>query len=189
VHRDDPAMIAPAHPRDMSPGDELASIRDPLQAIYGDLHRDLARHAPVCELSGRCCRFQEYGHTLFISEPEARLLIADAPVPARPLDDGQSCPWQDSSKRCTARDARPLGCRIFFCDPAFEEIAPQLSETYLGKLKELANLRGWPWNYAPLHRHLHEAQAEGRLQIAITHPDVDLRNLTDLTDLADHPSP
>ena len=166
-------MIAPVHAPEGSPADELASIRDRLHSLYGDLERDLARYGPLCRLSGRCCRFREYGHTLFISDPEARVLIADAPRPARPLDDGQSCPWQDARDRCTAREARPLGCRIFFCDPAFAEVSPQLSETYLGKLKQLANQHGWLWNYAPLHRHLHEARAEGRLQIAITGPPGD----------------
>ena len=53
------------------------------------------RHGPVCELSGRCCRFHEYGHTLFLPLPEAAVLIADAPPPGRDLDDGDSCPWQD----------------------------------------------------------------------------------------------
>ena len=39
----------------------------------------------------------------------------------RPLDQGATCPWQDSRGHCTAREARPLGCRVYYCDPAFEE--------------------------------------------------------------------
>ncbi len=146
----------------------MTTIRNELQALYRELDGALARHGPVCQLSGRCCRFQAYGHTLFLSAPEAWLLVADAPPPQRIPDDGQSCPWQDCNGRCTARTARPLGCRIFFCDPAFLDHAPELSETFLNRLKQLANRYGWPWTYAPLHQHLQEAQAQGRLQNSIT---------------------
>ena len=85
------------------------------------------------------------------------LLLADAPQPVRPLDDGATCPWQDAQGRCTAREARPLGCRVYFCDPSYEPTAPELTEQFLGPLKQLADEHGWPWNYAPLHQHLHQA--------------------------------
>ena len=151
-------------PADTSAADE---VRAALQSLYHDLDKDVSQLGPVCELSGRCCRFKEYGHTLFLSAPEVALLLADAPAPSRPLDDGESCPWQDHRGRCTAREARPLGCRIYFCDPAFESHAPELSETYLGRLKNLVDQNQWSWNYAPLHHHLHWAQSEGRLAISL----------------------
>lgn len=144
----------------------LAEIRNELSALYRELDAAVARMAPVCQLSGRCCRFKNYGHTLFLSTPEALLLVADAPQPPGQLDKGESCPWQDSRGHCTARDARPLGCRVFFCDPSFEKVAPELTETFLARLKELASRHDWPWNYAPLHQHLRQAQVEGRLKIA-----------------------
>jgi len=144
----------------------LATIRDELSALYRELDEAVAMMAPVCQLSGRCCRFKDYGHTLFLSAPEAQLLVADAPQPPGPLDNGESCPWQDARGRCTARDARPLGCRVFFCDPSFENFAPELSETFLARLKELASRHDWLWDYAPLHQHLRQAQVEGRLKIA-----------------------
>jgi len=122
---------------------------------------------PVCQLSGRCCRFKDYGHTLFLSAPEAQLLVCDAPQPPGHLDNGESCPWQDGRGRCTARDARPLGCRVFFCDQSFETLACELSETFLARLKQLSSRHDWLWNYAPLHQHLRQAQAEGRLKIAL----------------------
>ena len=95
-------------------------------------------------------------------------LIADAPQPTGALDDGETCPWQDRLGRCTAREARPLGCRIYFCDPSYQSVAPELSEAFLGRLKELVRFHGWSWNYAPLHRHLRRAQAEGRLPDSVT---------------------
>src|SRR5437764_4905777 len=106
-----------------------------------------------------CCRFAEYGHTLFVSVAEFAVLLADAPPPARPLDDGATCPWQDAHGRCTAREARPLGCRVFFCDPAYLPEAPDLSERYLARLKRLVEDCDLPWDYAPLHDHLRRAWA------------------------------
>ncbi len=143
-----------------------AEAREPLAELYRELDQAVAELAPVCELSGRCCRFKEYGHTLFLSEPEAAVLIADAPAPVRPLDSGETCPWQDAKGRCVARGARPLGCRVYFCDPAYEDQAPEISERFLGRLKALCDARGWSWSYAPLHRHLAAAQAEGALEAA-----------------------
>lgn len=146
-----------------STGSLADEARLPLRAVYGELDQAVAELAPVCQLSGRCCRFEEYGHTLFLSAAEAAVLIADAPPPARPFDQGETCPWQDRSGRCTARDARPLGCRVYFCDPRYDAQAPVLTERFLTRLKELADRRGWPWNYAPLHRHLAPAYASGSL--------------------------
>ncbi|MDG3002901.1 hypothetical protein [Paludisphaera mucosa] len=147
---------------DPSSGAALADeARGPLAILYRELDAAVAELAPVCRLSGRCCRFEEYGHTLFLSAPEAAVLVADAPAAARPLDAGRTCPWQDDRGRCTAREARPLGCRVYFCDPAFEDQAPILTERFLSRLKELVDARGWPWSYAPLHRHLHSAVERG----------------------------
>jgi hypothetical protein len=141
----------------------LPQIRAELQRLYRELDQAVARHHPVCALSGRCCKFKEYDHTLFLSAPEALLLVADSPLPARELDAGETCPWQDERGHCTAREARPLGCRIFYCDPGFESTAPEIAETFISRLKRLTDTHHWPWNYAPLHQHLHQARAEGRL--------------------------
>jgi hypothetical protein len=136
-------------------------FRDRLKAIYLDLDAEIARLSPVCELSGRCCKFEEYGHTLFVSAPEFALLLAEAPAPSRSLDDGATCPWQDLNHRCTAREARPLGCRVYFCDPAYEPLAPDLTESSLGRIKEMVVELSLPWDYAPLHRHLDRAARAG----------------------------
>lgn len=140
----------------------LSRYREALLAIYADLDAAVAARAPVCLASGRCCRFREFDHTLFLSAPEAELLVAEAPPPARALDDGATCPWQDDRGRCTARDARPLGCRVYFCDPAYEPFAGMISEEFVGRLKRIVEDRELPWDYAPLHTHLRRAAEEGR---------------------------
>ncbi len=135
---------------------QLDRFRDALHAIYVDLENEIAALAPRCDLSGRCCRFLEYDHTLFLSAPEAALLVNDAGPAARPLDDGATCPWQDHQGLCQARHARPIGCRVYFCDPAYQGHAPLLTEKYLGRLKVLVAALDLPWLYAPLHNHLRD---------------------------------
>ena len=138
-----------------------APFRAAVQEVYQILDAEVAQLQPVCEISGRCCRFQEYDHTLFVSAPEFAILLADAPPPVRPLDDGATCPWQDQKGRCTAREARPLGCRVYFCDPNYAPQGPAIAEAAISRLKEVVDRLGLPWNYAPLHRHLHAAVDEG----------------------------
>jgi hypothetical protein len=146
------------------PGRDLAAeARGPLAVLYEDLGAAVAEVGPVCRLSGRCCRFEEYGHTLFLSAAEAALLVADAPPPARPLDDPSCCPWQDQAGRCTAREARPLGCRVYFCDPSYEGKAEPLTEEFLGRLRRLVDSLGLPWGYARLHHHVNAAARAGLL--------------------------
>jgi hypothetical protein len=132
-----------------------------LRELYADLDAEVTLLGPVCQLSGRCCRFKEFGHTLFVSTAEVRLLVGSAPPPRRPLDDGETCPWQDDRGHCTARESRPLGCRVYYCDPSYEGFAYDLSERYIGRLKTLTSEHGLPWDYAPLHRHVEAAQALG----------------------------
>jgi hypothetical protein len=141
-----------------------APFRAELKALYARLDAAVAQFGPVCELSGRCCRFAEWGHTLFLSAPEFAVLLADAPPPARAVDDGATCPWQDALGRCTARDARPIGCRVYYCDPSFQGDAAALSEEFIAYLKRLVASYQLPWQYAPLHYHLRAAQAAGLIE-------------------------
>ncbi|MES2791518.1 MAG: hypothetical protein V4719_18010 [Planctomycetota bacterium] len=137
-------------------------LRAGLLRIYDDLAQDLAALAPVCDLSGRCCRFKEYGHRLYISRTEAELLLQDG-LPVDSTVDEASCPFQ-IGQLCTAREKRPFGCRVYFCDPKYAGQAEILSEKYLEQLRELHRETGTPWEYAELHLFLEEAalQADSR---------------------------
>lgn len=130
------------------------ALRRKVLELYQEVDRAVAAAGPVCVASGRCCRFKEYGHTLFISNLEADVLLAQAPPYEQPTS-ADFCPFQ-KDKLCTAREPRPLGCRVYFCDPAYQETAHQITETYLGRLKELAQEQGVEWRYAPLHDFLNE---------------------------------
>jgi hypothetical protein len=120
--------------------------------LYAEVDREVAAAGPVCVASGRCCRFKEYGHTLFLSNLEAEVLLAGAPPYERPVT-SDFCPFQRGNL-CTAREPRPLGCRVYYCDPAYQENGNRISEIYLRRLKDLADAEGVAWHYAPLHHFL-----------------------------------
>ena len=137
------------------------TIRRAVLDIYAAADRDVAAAGPACVASGRCCRFAEYGHRLYISSLEADVLLAEAPPYAKPVS-SDFCPFQVDNI-CTAREPRPLGCRVYYCDPAYQETGNLITETYLRKLKELAVAYGLEWEYAPLHHFLNNASGAGRL--------------------------
>ncbi len=132
-------------------------LRRRVLALYQELDREVAAAGPVCVASGRCCRFKEYGHVLFLSNLEADVLLAQAP-PYEPPVSPDFCPFQQDNL-CTAREPRPLGCRVYYCDPAYQETGNRLTEEYLRRLKELAEAHGVAWCYAPLHTFLNAAPA------------------------------
>jgi hypothetical protein len=136
---------------------EIADLRDRVLAIFAEADAAVAAAGPKCEGSGRCCRFKEYGHTLFISQLEADVLLAAAPPYPKPVSD-EFCPFQQENL-CTAREPRPLGCRVYFCDPNYQETGNQITETYLRRLKQLADELGADWRYAPLHIFLNEGES------------------------------
>jgi Fe-S-cluster containining protein len=125
------------------------ALRRQVLELYKDVDRDVAAAGPVCVASGRCCRFKEYGHVLYVSNLEAEVLLSAAPAYETPVSP-DFCPFQKGNL-CTAREPRPLGCRVYYCDPNYQDAGARISETYLRKLKELADANGVPWVYAPLH--------------------------------------
>jgi len=131
-------------------------LRVAVHAVYAEADAAVAAAGPRCDASGRCCRFQEYGHTLFISNLEAEILLDAAPPYAKPVS-ADSCPFQVNNL-CTARDPRPLGCRVYFCDPTYQDTGNAISETYLRRLKDLTAQYGSDWRYAPLHVFLNEGE-------------------------------
>src|SRR6266446_411231 len=108
--------------------------------LYREVDQAVAAAGPVCIASGRCCRFKEYGHVLFLTNLEAEVLLQAAPPYQAPVA-SEFCPFQKDNL-CTAREPRPLGCRIYYCDPSYQETAGRITEKYLKRLKELADRRG-----------------------------------------------
>lgn len=83
---------------------------------------------PLCLASGACCRFEEFGHRMYVSGLEAAFVVARidrrraarAADPLRILEVASArgrgdCPYL-AGGLCGEHEERPLGCRIYFCD-------------------------------------------------------------------------
>ena len=120
-----------------------------LQEIYAGVARDLALSPTLsCRMSGRCCRFQEADHQLFLTRIEYREMVARAgPRPAR--DD--LCPWLEKG-RCDNRDGRALSCRTYFCSD--EPKAAEITEKWHAAIRRLHEETGEEYLYRSLGEHL-----------------------------------
>ena len=139
-----------------------------IQEFLASAEHRITTYSPRCEISGRCCRFKEYDHTLFLSQVEADILLKDGLPEASKTsveENGEenlavspdTCPFQINGL-CTAREKRPLGCRTFFCDPQYQDTMPVVTEELLTELKELHLKYDRTWSYAPLYTYLNSYQ-------------------------------
>jgi hypothetical protein len=137
-------------------GQEAALLE--LEALYQELERELERHAPRCELSGRCCDFARFGHELFATDLEVAYLRrtgAEARNAAEEL-----CPfWVE--RRCTARAGRPLGCRVFFCDERYQQVMHEVGERYHARVREIIERYDLSYRYGRFVRLAREVPGSG----------------------------
>lgn len=114
-----------------------------MRAFYTEADREIAAHNPTCWNRGECCRFGAFGHRLYVTTLEIVYYLASgepAPVTA------DACPHAVDG-RCNARDRRPLGCRIFYCDPKSRHWQGPLSERLLTRLKAMHEELNVPYEY------------------------------------------
>jgi len=122
--------------------------RDPrLLVELADLLRraEAAAAGWACRACGECCRFEAFGHRLYVSAGELALLIGSPP--AAPCEAGR-CGYQ-VGPHCTARDRRPLGCRVFFCDAPAEQ-AEAVYEPLHRQIRDLHDRLDLPYLYVEL---------------------------------------
>lgn len=118
-----------------------------LEVLYAELDAEVSAHSPRCELSGRCCRFEEAGHVLYATALETDYAVRQHPEAHAPEAEGR-CPYHVRGL-CTAREGRPLGCRTYFCDPLTENVLLEVHERYLTRVRAIEREHGYPAAYAP----------------------------------------
>ena len=121
-------------------------VLDPLRKLLAEAQEEVLRLEIPCRACGACCDFSAMDHRLFVSAAELALLAEVRPPnpPAR-----LRCPYQHENL-CMARDRRPLGCRVFYCNPASREPLHDLYERYHQRIATLHQEAGVPYVYAEM---------------------------------------
>ena len=117
-----------------------------LERLYRWLQPRSEAGSAACRACGRCCRFSEMDHILYATALEVAFFMSHHGM--RPVPRTDVCPWQEGN-HCTAREGRPLGCRVYFCagmTPADEEA---LSTESHAELRAIHDRHALPWHYAP----------------------------------------
>jgi len=130
-----------------------------MERFYAQAADRIATHAPVCCNKGECCRFGRYGHRLFVTALEAAYYLASG-EPAAPVT-VDACPHAFGG-RCHARARRPLGCRVYYCDPRAQHWQGPLTEELLARLRALHEELRVPYFYADWMAVLKAIEGEGQ---------------------------
>jgi len=133
---------------------ERPDVRQGVDAIYADLAAQVDQRRPKCIVSGRCCRFEEYGHRLYVTTAELAAFLhgyETTPWPAALTQaveawDGRGCPFQ-VGKLCGVHAVRPFGCRIYFCDETSTAWQHEAYEAFHARLKRLHEDLAVPYFY------------------------------------------
>lgn len=132
-----------------------ADVTKAVADLYAELMRRIGVRRPKCDASGRCCRFEEFGHRLYVTTIELAAFVAQkSEVKTQNSDrvglpvvgQGGACPFQVGGL-CSVHEIRPFGCRVFFCDPTSTEWQQAQYEELHAELKRLHERLGVPYFY------------------------------------------
>jgi uncharacterized protein len=132
--------------------------RDELRRLYAAAAELLAADRCVCTdaedaSDATCCHFGILGREPYVTALEmaevARAVAARGGFPRSPREGrkrlpmaeaNKTCPLLSSSGRCTIYDARPLGCRTFFCHGNEAPGAGRKRKEFLAMSRRIADL-------------------------------------------------
>jgi Fe-S-cluster containining protein len=140
-----------------------AEVDQALRSRYDELDREIAGRNPTCWLSGKCCHFDTYGHRLYATGLEVAWLVRQLEAVGRDRLDAAELPGLDGcpfqvDRLCTVHAARPLGCRVYFCDPTAQHWQGETTERHLGELRRLHDRHALPYRYMEWRHGLNEAR-------------------------------
>lgn len=122
--------------------DFLASMA----AFYTRVDGVVAGYQPICRNRGDCCQFKRFGHRLYVTTVELAYFFEGWGHSWRSPDDNGGCPFQVDGM-CQARLHRPMGCRVFFCDPGAKAWQGPTYEGFLAELKGIGSDFGIAYRY------------------------------------------
>jgi Fe-S-cluster containining protein len=122
-----------------------SDVREAVARVYADLQQAIDTRRPVCNASGRCCHFEEFGHRLFVTTLELAAFVASLPA-SRSGGGKGDCPFQIQGL-CDVHAIRPFGCRVFFCDKTATQWQNEQYERFHTELKRLHETLNVPYFY------------------------------------------
>lgn len=150
-------------------------IASAIDAMQAELMARIAARKPRCDASGRCCNFKKHGHLLFVTGLEAAMTLtriaetrkaeamhAKAQDPSRDeapstrvvtlaqvgaARDRGDCPFLEGTL-CGVHWARPMGCRVYFCDETAQEWQHEQSEWMMEEVRRLHERESIEYRYA-----------------------------------------
>lgn len=123
-----------------------------LREIYARAEREIAANPRLfCLRSGRCCRFREAGHELFLTALEYAGMVGCGGAGGEGEGEaGEICPYLEKGL-CANREGRALACRTYFCSD--EGLAAEVTERFHREIRALHDEFGLPYVYRSLTWH------------------------------------
>ena len=121
-------------------------VRIAIHDLYADVQKEIDLRRPKCIISGRCCRFEEFGHRLYVTTLELATFLHDLKESPDPNWTGQGCPFQ-KNKLCSVHQIRPFGCRLFFCDSTSTDWQQEQYKDFHTRLRQLHDDLAVPYFY------------------------------------------
>jgi len=122
---------------------DRADVAQAIDALYAHLQDVIDLRGPRCDASGRCCRFEEFGHRLFVTTMELAVFAHQVQSIERV---SQGCAYQVDGL-CSVHSIRPFGCRMFYCDPSATDWQREQYEYFHAKLRRLHDEFQLPYFY------------------------------------------
>ena len=148
---------------DISDAMQNTDLLAEIQSILDNALMQIENINPNCNACGNCCDFANFGHRLYVSTGELANLISQEPIDAQIPIENLKCPYQKDNL-CLARNARPLGCRLFFCDDKVNLQYQQIYEAYYDKIKQVHLKFSTAYNYLELSAGLKIYSSGGNLE-------------------------
>jgi Fe-S-cluster containining protein len=123
-------------------------IHSAVKKVYEDLQSQIDLRRPKCIISGRCCRFEEFGHHLYVTTLELATFLHELQtlnLPS-PTPNPGGCIFQ-RNKLCSVHTIRPFGCRLFFCDSTSTDWQHEQYQLFHARLRQLHDDLAVPYFY------------------------------------------
>lgn len=129
-------------------------VTETLSTIFKEADDVVRQERPLCIASGRCCRFEEHGHRLYVTGLETAWFLkmleeqGDRTVDRESIASaktGGTCPFLEDGL-CSVHTIRPFGCRSYFCDPR-AEWQSDVHEQWHARVRELHEELDLPYSY------------------------------------------